>query len=548
MRFPPMTPFLSLRCLFIFLLVTCLSNAQIPPEPGSESNTGASTAPTNVDPIRREGEFVYIRLDPEFDSWVLANENILAALNNEVNSFAEIRAKLCPLGINPKEKQTTYSGRPIPQTPHFAFGYLIFAFKGEIASLFELQMEKAVTEGPNIPEWLQIASRVWKLPPVQAQDVMIKRRDLMGHYATVLESHWEALDKIDKKDFNNTLAFFPQPAEFGETLNARRSRMLVLLRSIFGGLHLGPGGLTAMINLKNFGFKADKWNKRNQLLEARVEDAELWAKYAEMWGLGDPDMTKVLGYYRYFPIWEPDIWTEVLGGKQRKKSTALTLFEDIWAWYGCWAAAWDRIVRIIDQLTPPPGLEDLKLEWAPEPRAYTTGDLITDEELMLKDIPEDPKLAALYMEWLLRAEPEDLDTIPVSDNQDQVQMRYQWNMQDLMEVSEENNGGSNPQTEARRQDQDQTKVENVPQSHEQPQEVEFQPEVQVQPQVQIQEEPEEVQMIIELGYNQNGISAANTEAVDVSDLSSRRSRPGGKSRARMNRKSRTSEGQMEEEY
>ncbi|RVD86273.1 uncharacterized protein DFL_004558 [Arthrobotrys flagrans] len=118
-------------------------------------------------------------------------------------------------------------------------------------------------------------------------------------------------------------------------------------------------------------------------------------------------------------------------------------------------------------------------------------------------------------------------------------------MQDLLEAPEENLGAvpiSNPKAQAQPQAQIQ------PQVQVQPQEAQAQPQgVQVQPEVQIQDEPDQTQMLIELDPNQSGISAANTEAMDVSDISSRRCRPGGKSWARMNRKPKSSQMQMEKE-
>ncbi|KAF3252102.1 hypothetical protein TWF192_004555 [Orbilia oligospora] len=356
-----------------------------------------------------------------------------------------------------------------------------------------------------MPEWLRAVSKAWELPPAEARDVMINRRRWLKEYVDALQVHWETLDKINNKEFLDPLGFFPKPAPFGATLPDRISRMLVILRSVFGGLSQGPEGKTAMINLPTLKFKPSKWKKRSEMLGARVKDAELWREYAQKWELNDPDIVKILGHYRYFNLFEVESWG-AYRGVSLKRSMPVILFDNIWAWYGCWAAAWDRIVRIIDQLTPLPGLEDVNLEWAPEGQPYTTKDTITLEELM-SDVPHDPKLTKLYMENLPMA-PQDLGTVPISENQAQQEIKIE------------------PQFEAQLQ------------------------EVQAQPEVQIQEEPELEQgrMLVEFEPNQRDTSATNTEPVDISDLSSRRSRPGGKSQARMNRKPKNQDQQMEEEF
>ncbi|KAF3286073.1 hypothetical protein TWF970_009627 [Orbilia oligospora] len=523
--------------------------------PDPEAVAGDVTGVPEVPLIRREGEFVYIRLNPEFDKWVLENERVLAAFNEEVNLFAETRAQICPLGINPNEPQTTFSGQLAPQTTPNSFGYLIFALKGEVENMLKLDVVGAATEGRKIPEWLRAVSKAWKLPPAEARDVMINRRRWLKEYVDTLQVHWETLDKINKKEFVDPLGFFPKPAPFGATLPDRISRMLVILRSVFGGLSQGPEGKTAMINLPTLKFKAGKWKKRSEMLRARVKDAELWREYAQKWELNDPDIVKILGHYRYFNLFETESWG-AYRGVSLKRSLPVTLFDNIWAWYGCWSAAWNRIVTIIDQLTPLPGLEDVNLEWAPEGQPYTTKDTITLEELM-SDVPHDPKLTKLYMESLLMAPHEDLATIPIPDNQAQfrIQPRPQFNMQDLVEAPENSYVApiSTTQTETQPQAQAQQGIKIEPQSEAQLQEVQvqpevqIQPEVQVQPEVQIQEESEQGRMLIEFEPNQGDTSATNNEPIDISDLSSHRSRPGGKSRARMNRKPKNQDQQMEEE-
>ncbi|KAK6512444.1 hypothetical protein TWF481_001330 [Arthrobotrys musiformis] len=580
--FPPLTPAVSLKyflILNIFVFITGFSNAQVPPDPdptaGNAGNTGNAgtgdntAAQAEVPLIRQQGEFAYIRL-PDFNAWVKSNRVTLRALNTEINSFAETRTQVCPLGIAPGDKQTTHAGQNIPQTQPFALGYLIYALKGELAKLYQSDILSAPVSGPDVPEGLKTASKVLGMPVDKARERLILIYFSLSNYAEGLTSLWKLLDTINKSDFDNAIGFFPQPAPFGSNQTAQFARMLLLLRGLFGGLFKGPDGETAMINLENLKFKANKWKQRTEMFNTRAREASGWSTWARESKLDDMSMTELLGYYRYFPMWDTDSLKSVIAGKKVVKNTAATLFDDIWAWFGCWATGWGRIVDLASQLTPMPGLGDLNLKWAPEGQSYTSEDKITPEEMKL-ELPEDERLMSLYMQDLLGAPGEELDTVPFSDLPAQVRFQRQTDMQNLLEEPRENPGVApvvytqaevQPQIPVQQQFQVEPEVKAEPQVQVQSEieeEIQIQPQVQTQPEVEIQEEndddndgglyPNEVQISIEIEPYKDSNSQEDAEReLDISDMSSRRSRPGGKNTARRNRNFKSNPDRIDEEY
>ncbi|KAK6333127.1 hypothetical protein TWF718_010950 [Orbilia javanica] len=534
----PLNCIISLRYLITFFFVFHFSRAQVPPDPDPNTDAAATdnTATVQVPLIRHEGDFIYIRMDPEFEDWLYNNQKVLSDLNDEIYTFAEVRNQLCPLGINPSQQQTINQNKDIPQTTQFSFGYLVYTLRAVVEKLAELNIASAATEAPDIPLWLRKASRILGKPPAQAKELYLFQLNVLRDYAETLQTNWEALDRMNQNEFSNASGFFPQPAPFGTTGGERRSRILNLIQGIFGGLGMGPELKTAMINFKNLKFKAEKWKKRSEALNERTKEAALWVAPARVWKMDDITISDMLDYYKYFPMWEETV-RDVTTGKMMKKATAITLFENIWAWYGCWAAQWERIVRVIDQLTPLPGLEDLDLEYAPTLQEYTVIDKIEPKELY-SDSSNDPKFKELYMSLLLEAPQEDLSKIPAPSPQDEG-----INMVNLRQIPAQMGIQSSPG--ARERNVGIAPISDLPGLVES--QAPAEPMFQIQPQVQIQDEPQQAQILLELEPSQGDISIENPENLEVSDTTSRNSRMGGKSFARLNRKPKGNNMEIEEE-
>ncbi|KAK6527136.1 hypothetical protein TWF281_010329 [Arthrobotrys megalospora] len=379
MKFTSSGSLLTLTSVLLLLLTTHRSVAQVPlsPDPAPKEEPDAEEVPFMV----QNGPIVTIPT-PEFEKWVKDNVNNFKPFNDAINTFAEIRSTICPLGINPDQKQTIIHIAPkgFKKVPPNSLGYLIYSLKGMLTHLGSYDF----TQTQGIPKWLEELSALLKLTHAQTKATMLFRLERLGAFYFIFREQWEGLNNLNAQ-LDDTLGTLPKLRPFERSGAQQKLRTLKLAEGLFGSATESDDGM--VVNLDTIKQLASTWNKRSAELNAKVQEAAILAGWAKKWEMNTPLMSRMMNYPKYFP----STWST-------KYTTVMEWFNAVWAWYGCWAGGWEDIVKAARSFTPLPGLEEEDIEElnVPLDQPSTVRDTYTIEELESNHLI-DPHLAWLYV-------------------------------------------------------------------------------------------------------------------------------------------------------